>query len=100
MNKQDILIRLLKNGHITDEEFKLLYQDVPEYITPPLPTTNPWFGVYDPLTNQPIGPTYTTPGLEDSLPEMKVVSPDFSYKERIAIKHYFDNQDVKLRDGN
>lgn len=25
MNKQDILIRLLKEGHISDEEFKFLY---------------------------------------------------------------------------
>ena len=26
--KKDLIIRLLKDGHITDEEFKILYDDV------------------------------------------------------------------------
>ncbi len=28
MDRQDILIRLLKEGHITEEEFKLLYEPI------------------------------------------------------------------------
>lgn len=30
MNKQDLFIRLLKENHITEEEFKFLYQDTKE----------------------------------------------------------------------
>ncbi len=65
MEKKDILIRLLKEGHITDEEFKLLY-DEPievlkwnrEYPQQPMPTVplNPeplhWF----PLNPDPLYP--------------------------------------------
>ena len=31
MNKKDILIRLLKQGHVNEEEFKLLYEE-PEQV--------------------------------------------------------------------
>ena len=74
MNKQDILIRLLKDGHITDEEFKLLYpkeQTIEPYINPNGPLIpgiglrpwepEIWHGVNHPFTGEPLNnPTYTT----------------------------------------
>lgn len=71
-DKRDILIRLLLDGHISRDEFKLLY-DEPEReisvgslgpIYRDFPSTimrrpeMPWFGVLDPITNEPIGPTF------------------------------------------
>src|SRR5690606_36129670 len=32
INKQDVLIRLLKDGHISDEEFKALWESMPKPI--------------------------------------------------------------------
>lgn len=60
MNKQDILIRLLKDNSITEEEFKLLYEDVKNVVTKSNYDVkiDPWFGIFDPQTNDYIGPTY------------------------------------------
>ena len=71
------LIRLLIEGHVTKEEFISLYEKtsppremkVPERgscweIDPiekyPRWTGPYWHGIIDPLTNEHIGPTYTT----------------------------------------
>jgi hypothetical protein len=70
MEAKDILIRLLKDGHITDDEFKLLYpkeQTIEPYINPNLIPgigLHPWepqiwHGINHPSTGIPIGPTYT-----------------------------------------
>lgn len=81
MNKEDILIRLLKEGHISDEEFKFLYVDdqKEELMLVPNPwTTNPppfnpfqpfgppyvWHGINDPNSGQPLGPTFHTQSKE------------------------------------
>lgn len=63
MNKQDILIRLLKEEHITNEEFKLLYEDVKQEQWFPIrypnnpPPFGPYWGIQDPTTGDFIGTT-------------------------------------------
>lgn len=64
MTKEDILIRLLKAGHISDDEFKLLYGDpIPIHNWDWIPKPDHpliWHGINDPSTGEPIGPTYST----------------------------------------
>lgn len=71
MEVQDILIRLLKNGSVTDEEFKILYAktvlhiDINSSLIPSieLQSCEPkiWHGINHPTTGEPLcNPTYTT----------------------------------------
>lgn len=64
MDKRDILIRLLKEGHINEEEFKMLYDEPKEIIVKerevvhdPLPAMEPW------RPTPPFNPWFGTPPL-------------------------------------
>jgi hypothetical protein len=50
MEKQDILIRLLKDGHISESEFKLLYEYVPNELIPFNPYIYPVITLPQPYT--------------------------------------------------
>lgn len=75
MEPKDILIRLVKDGHISDEEFKAIYDAlIPtihwsrEYPQHPMPWQEPyptiWHGITDPLTGDPLGPSYIVTSTE------------------------------------
>lgn len=58
MDRQDILIRLLKEGHISKDEFKMLYEQLPVMTSGYLRTDNeiPFLHLYDPKS----APFYST----------------------------------------
>lgn len=64
-----VLIRLLKDGHISEAEFMSLYEVIERAIVPPLNFEMPtvmrgpdiWHGINHPTTGEPLGPTYCEP---------------------------------------